>query len=282
MTNKDQQTIFFRSKEARQVAKQSVQKVDHSEETLYKGKLTLTWKERAVLECMMLTPIIVVFAVLYTTHSFVLTLLGFHIALIAYPIYFAKKKNVKIDWIGLLKQDLQKYARKLKQDVNWVAAPTVMITCCYIGFRICFPEYAYHKLRVPSINETLTAVLLVIEFIFINPVVEEIFWRFFCDLFTGMGKSVLHKIDVAFHFALYHWFVVYYMSSDVYVCTGGAIALFVLGYTLTVVKQKYGIITAMIIHVGVDLAAGIAVYDVQSRFPLLLGLRQPMKQKFTL
>jgi len=173
---------------------------------------------------------------------------------------------MNIDWVGMIKKDLQKYSRKLKQDVNLVAIPAAMITACYIGFRISFPDYAYHALRVPSINDTIKAIILVIEFIIINPVVEEVFWRFFCDLFTGMGKSVFHKVDVAFHFALYHWFVVYYMSSDIYVCTAGAMALFGLGYILTLVKQKYGIVTAMIIHVGVDLAAGIAVYDVQSRF----------------
>jgi len=263
MTNKGQQTIFH-TKEGKQAAKQHA-KVEDNEDTLYKGKLNLTFKERIVLEGMMLTPVAVVFLVLYTTHSFVLTLLGFHIALVAYPIIFAKKKGMNIDWIGILKQDLQKYARKLNQDINYVAIPTAMITASYVGFRIAFPDYAYHQLRVPSIHDTLTAIIL-IEFIFINPVVEEVFWRFFCDLFTGRGKSIFHKIDVAFHFALYHWFVVYYMSSDFYVCTAGAIALFGLGYTLTLVKQKYGIVTAMIIHVGVDLAAGIAVYDVQSRF----------------
>jgi len=265
MTNKDQQTIFYTKKEGRQAAKQPA-KVQDNEDTLYKGKLNLSFKERLALEGMMLTPIAVVFLVLYTTHSFVLTLLGFHIALVAYPIIFAKKKNVKIDWIGLIKQDLQKYARKLNQDINLVAIPTAMITACYIGFRLTFPDYAYHSLRVPSIKDTITAIILVIEFVFINPVVEEVFWRFFCDLFTGRGKSIFHKIDVAFHFALYHWFVVYYMSSDIYVCTAGAFALFGLGFILTLVKQKYGIVTAMIIHVGVDLAAGIAVWDVQSRF----------------
>jgi len=263
MTTKDQKALY-RAKEGRQVAKQ-IAKVDENEDTLYKGKLNLTLKERAVLEVMMLTPIAVVLAVLYTTHSFVLTLLGFHIALVAYPIIFAKRKNVNIDWVGLLKQDLQKYARKLKQDMNLIAVPTGMIVGCYVGFRIFFPDYAYHALRMPSINDTITAIILVIEFIFINPVVEEVFWRFFCDLFLGQGKTVLQKVDVAFHFALYHWFVVYYMCSDIYLTTVGACSLFVLGYILTVIKQKHGLVTAMIIHVGVDLAAGIVVWDLQSR-----------------
>ena len=263
MTTKDQQALF-RAKERRQVMKQSA-KIDENEDTLFKGKLDLTWRERLVLEAMMLTPILVVLVVLFTTHSFVLTLLGFHVALVAYPIIFAKKKNVNIDWIALLKQDLQKYARKIKQDMYLIAVPVGMITACYVGFRIVFPDYAYHALRVPSIHDTVTAILLVIEFIFINPVVEEVFWRFFCDLFLGRGKTVLQKMDVAFHFALYHWFVVYYMTSDIYLTTVGACALFILGYTLTLIKQRYGLITTMIIHLGVDLAAGIAVWDIQAR-----------------
>jgi len=263
MTTKDQKALI-RAKEGRQVTKQ-LAKVDESEDTLFQGKLDLTIKERAILELMMLTPIAVVLAVLYTTHSFVLTLLGFHVALIAYPIIFSRRKNVNIDWIGLLKQDLQKYVRKLQQDMNLLAVPCAMIVGCYLSFRIVFPDYAYHTLRMPSIHETVTAVILFVEFVFINPVVEEIFWRFFCDLFLGRGKTILNKMDVAFHFALYHWFVVYYMTSDIYLTTVGAGALFVVGYGLTLIKQKYGLITAMIVHVGVDLAAGVVVWDMQAR-----------------
>ena len=236
----------------------------HDEDIMLKGKLHLTLRERLTLELMMLTPIAVVFAVLRTTHSFILTLFGFHVFLVAYPIIFMKKKNVHIDWISLFKQDLQKYARKFKHDINLVAVPTILIVACYVIFRRIFPNYAYESIRIPLVSDSLIAALLVVEFIIINPIVEEVFWRFFCDMFIGRGQTVLQKLDVAFHFALYHWFVVHYIFQDPFLATAGFFGLLNLGFILSIVKQKFGLITAMIIHVGVDLAVGIVILDLQT------------------
>lgn len=117
---------------------------------------------------------------------------------------------------------------------------------------------------MPSKDDRVEAVLLIIEFILLNPIVEELFWRFFADLFTGRGKTLANKLDACLHFGLYHWFVAYFLSQDLLLATGGFIGVSVLGYILSQVKERYGIITAMILHVGVDLAAGIVIVDMQT------------------
>jgi len=261
MSRQQQQTIF---RTVREFTQPDQQQLDQSEDTLFKGKLDLTLRERLVLELMMLTPIAVVFLVLHPTNSFILTLFGFHVFLIAYPLIFMKKKNVHINWILLFKQDLQKHTRKLKYDMYLVAIPTILMLVIYVMFRRTFPSFKFDDLRIPSVSDTFVAILLVIEFIIINPIVEEVFWRFFCDMFIGRGKTLLQKCDVSFHFALYHWFVVHYMLRDTGLATLGACSLFNLGILLTFIKQKFGLITAMIIHVGVDLAVGIVIVDMQT------------------
>jgi len=232
----------------------------------YQNKLQLTKIERLALEFIMFSPIFIVFASLYTFHSYLGTLVAFHVALTFLPFLFLKYKKVKIDWVAMIKQDLAKYTRNLNNDLILALAPSVFFTGLYIIFRNTFPDYDYTSLRMPSINDTFTAIALLIEFVIVNPIVEELFWRVFCDAFTGFGRTIAQKIDVSLHFGAYHTFVFYFITQDPLLSLGGCIAVCTLGYILTIAKQRYGIITATVIHIGVDLAAAIAIVDMQARF----------------
>jgi membrane protease YdiL (CAAX protease family) len=236
------------------------------DKAMLNSKLQLTRRERIVLEMLMLSPIPIVLAILYTTHNYLLTLIAFHVVLCIGPVIFLRKKNIHINWKNLLKQDLSKNSRKLNNDAALIAVPTIMLTFAYVMFRTVFPDYEYGRLRFPSINERTVGILLAIEFIIINPIVEEFFWRFFCDLMIGQGKTLAQKADVCFHFGFYHWFVIFFITQDPILATVGMVTIMNLGYILTIVKQRYGLITAMIIHVGVDLAAGIVAVDMQSKY----------------
>jgi len=232
-----------------------------------KAKYSLTLKERLVLEFLMFSPVFIVFAVLYTTHSFLSTLVAFHIALTVGPILFLRYKKIHIDWVAMLKQDLIKHARNLNNDLMMAAAPSAFFVVVYVIFRNKFPDYDYSALKLPSVNDQVIAILLAIEFIIVNPFVEELFCRVFCDKFTGNGRTIANKLDVSIHFGIYHFFVCYFLSGqDIILSLAGMGAIMTLGYILTVVKQRYGLITAMVIHIGVDLAAGIAVLDLQTNF----------------
>jgi len=232
----------------------------------YKAKLQLTKKERLALEFIMFSPIFIVFASLYTFHSYLGTLMAFHVALTVLPILFLKYKKVHIDWVALIKQDLVKYTRNLNNDLILAAAPSVVFIAAYCLFRNVFPDYDYSVLRMPSVNDHFIAICLAIEFLIVNPIVEELFWRVFCDAFTGQGKTIAQKVDVSLHFGLYHFFVAYFITQDFALSAVGCLAICTLGYILTIAKQRYGIITATIIHIGVDLAAAIAIVDMQARF----------------
>jgi len=190
----------------------------------------------------------------------------FHLALTVLPLLFLKKKNVHIDWKSLLKRDLEKNNRNLHNDLKLVAIPVFLIMATYIGYRFIFPDYSLEGFRLPNLTHAPTLALLFIEFVFINPIVEELFWRFFCDLFMGKGRTWYNKLDITFHFALYHWFVAFFITQDPFLSTGGFLGVLTLGYILNFFKEKRGLITAMIVHLGVDLAGGFAIWDMQSKF----------------
>jgi len=259
MTGVKQQAVLSKNQTSQHVE-------DKEEKAMLNSKLQLTKRERFLLELIMLSPILIVLTVLHTTHSFVLTLFLFHVVLTVFPILFLRKKNIHIDWKGLLKQDLARYSRVLNNDVKLIALPAILLTAIYSTYRYMFPDYPYGRFRIPLLSDKLAAIVLTIEFVILNPIVEELFWRFFSDLFMGRSKTVFNRLDVSIHFGLYHWFVAYYLSQDLLLSTFGFLGVASLGFILTYVKQKSGLITAMILHVGVDLAAAIVIVDMQSKF----------------
>jgi len=134
------------------------------------------------------------------------------------------------------------------------------------GFRNIHQEFSAEGLRTPSFDLSITSVLLGFEFVILNPIIEEVFWRVFCDSFHGQGRTFLQKLDLSFHYAIFHWFVIYFICQDILLSSLGFLFIWFLGYILTLTKQKAGLITAMLIHIGVDLSAGLAVWDMKSRF----------------
>jgi len=226
----------------------------------------LTTKERLVLECIMIAPAIVVLLVLYTTSNFLLTLATFHVILIGMPLMFLKKRNLKSEWKWLLFDEISKKGGKIKHSLKIVALPVTLCMTCYVGFRKIHQEFNVENLRTPSMDYSFTSILLGFEFVILNPIIEEVFWRVFCDSFIGQGRTFLQKLDLAFHYAIFHWFVIYFICQDVLLSCLGFLAIWFLGYILALTKQKAGLITAMLIHLGVDLSAGLAVWDMKSRF----------------
>jgi len=262
MTIGEQKPVFHALGENKKIQKIEVDSKE--DKALFKGKLSLTRKERLILELLMSSPIFVALSILYTTHSFISTLVIFHVVLMVGAWKFLKAKNVQINWRALIQRDLQKNPRNLKTDLYIAIAPVVALMTIYVWYRRTFPDFNYKAFRLPSLDDTLVCVFLFIEFVFINPIVEEVFWRVFCDLFTGQGKTLLNKLDVSIHFAFYHWFIAYFLCQDVLLSTAGFFGIIALGYIITLIKERAGLITVMILHLGVDLAAVVAIWDLQS------------------
>jgi len=233
----------------------------------HQNKLQLTKKERIALEFIMLSPIPIVIVMLHYFNFFLGTLAAFHVVLITLPIIFLKYKGVKINWIEIIKQDLTKHTRNLNRDLIIAGIPSAVVTTAYIIYRNVFPDYDYSRLRLPSPDDFAAAIIMTLQFIFINPILEELFWRVFCDAFTGQGRTIKQKLDVAVHFAAYHFFVIIYLTKEDYVlCTVGFFVIVAMGYIFTCMKQKFGLITTTIIHIGIDLAAAIVVVDMVAKY----------------
>jgi len=224
----------------------------------------LTKTEKILFELIQLSPVFVVLSLLFTTSDFLLTLVVFHVLLIYLPLLFLKKKKMEHALLPKINEHKKLDAAK-KYGFFFFIVPLVGIVFTHLIFKTLFLKDFIADMKLPSFSSPLYTILLFIDFVIVNPVVEELFWRIFCHLFVE-ESTWRGKLNIAFHFAIYHWFVVYYISQSALIATLIAGSVLLLGSLLTELKKRYGIFAAIIMHVGVDLAAGIALWDMHSNF----------------
>jgi len=224
----------------------------------------LSRKDWILFELIQLSPIFVVLSLLYTTHDFLLTLVAFHILLIYLPMLFLKKLKMEKAFAEKIREQ-QKFDKIKQYGFFFLVIPIIGIVSSYLLFKSLFLQNFISAMRLPKFSDSCYAILLCIDFVLVNPVVEELFWRVFCNLIIEDSTMKGRHIS-SFHFALYHWFVVYYISQSILISSILAISIFVLGHFFSEIKKRYGILACIIVHIGVDLSAGVALWDMYADF----------------
>jgi len=160
----------------------------------------------------------------------------------------------------------QKKFQQIKQyGFLFLVIPIIGIVSSYLFFKTSFLKNYISEMRLPNFSDSTYTLLLCIDFVLVNPVIEELFWRIFCNLIIE-DSTLKGKHISALHFALYHWFVVYYISQSALIASVLAFSIFILGHFFSEIKKRYGILACIIVHIGVDLSAGIALWDMYADF----------------
>jgi len=224
---------------------------------------TLSLKEKIMFELIQMSPILVVYGILHSTHDFLLTLIIFHILLIWLPFQLLKSKGLKLN---LSLQDEMTKLRKNKDSLIWfLMIPSIGLLVGYLIMKKLFLENISTGMNLPDFTSLCYGILLAIDFIILNPFIEEVFWRIFCHMFVD-EYGLKGKINVALHFALYHFFVIHFISQNALIALICAFGIFGLGLLLTITNQIFGLFHAIVFHFGVDLVAGIAIMDLKFNF----------------
>lgn len=215
--------------------------------------------ELMLFEIMMISPVPIALGILYTTHEFLITLAVFHVALVGFPILFLMKKGLLIQFLNLVHQEKFKSQYKRIFMIALVL-PCVLLMLSYVVLK----KFAFHdvikQMRLPNLNNSFESALLFIDFVIINPFVEELFWRIFCHMFVSEDTEC-GKFQIAFHFAFYHWFVIFFIFQNVGIACLGFMGLTVIGFILTHMKINFGILFTIFFHVGMDLAVALVLID---------------------
>lgn len=241
---------------------------------LVKGKDVSSFQEKPVsslqvflLESLHLLPILTTYGVVSITHDAIITLIAFFsgmtVLLWIYCSFY--KQDMKSIWFG---DGLEKRGQQLKLGALGGFGILALLLGVYCGFLGIEPLYTQWRdsLNIPVKRTLLNGVVFVFLYSFINPVLEELFWRAF--LLKGYQNRKLAYVSTTFHYALYHFFVVYYIANEWIFPSIATVAILVFGALLMYLREKHGMIAAIVTHAGADLAVAIACCHICSGITL--------------
>lgn len=233
----------------------------HEKESVQKQPLTFT--QIVMLEIMQLLPIFSVYGMLELTDNANATMATFFMTMITLPLIycFLYKENIKSILMG---DGLNRIGHQLKQgSLAGFGILAIALGSYYAFLGLDSSHHSWIMSRNIPVKKTFfDTALFFFVFSFINPLLEELFWRGF--LLKSYRDRKLSYVIVSIHFALYHWFSVNYITQNWLFSTAATFSIFVLGAKLMYLREKCGMVAAVLAHAGADLAVAIIVWHIYS------------------
>lgn len=204
------------------------------------------------------------------TNDAFFTLSIFEILLLLFPYIFCQfiQKQKKREFFL---NDLDNRAKQISIGVIALFVVLVAMLIAYAGV-LEFKSSWVSQLNLPMRFELVYLLSLGVLFGIINPVVEEVYWRVF--LVKIYPDDLKHRLLINTFYASYHFFVVEYIFGW-RLGIMGACAVFCLGLILDTLRRKIGVITAILLHMGVDFAVVMVFADIIFKAMGEIGMRTP-------
>ena len=215
-----------------------------------------------LIEIIQLLPSLLAWTLLNLLHDGVITLLAFQLYIGTIPFIYSHFNN--IDLQSLLGAKMRSPKVQLKKGV---IAGSVLLFSMLIAFFAIFNQITWIKemmstLNIPIRRNKAIVFIFCIVFSFVNPLLEEIFWRVFLSTCLK-GREYL----VTFHYALYHLFAIQYLIGNWPLGILGTIGIYVLGRIFEHFHNSDGLIASVITHACVDWVATIIFLYLYNRVP---------------
>lgn len=127
---------------------------------------------------------------------------------------------------------------------------------------LIYYEFSFSSIisaRVPIIYNPAYLSVLLLALVFLNPLLEEWFWRIFLSKTLDERERKLDIINL--HYGIYHFYIIYYVvglkSAVMFTIT-----YLSFGRSMQFMKAKYGYISCVFTHVGLSLGVVCCFFDV--------------------
>ena len=147
----------------------------------------------------------------------------------------------------------------------------------FIGLLATFYIFWYSKeshiewlleLDIPLEHNIFYAVTFFMLLVFVNPFLEEMFWRVFLGRVFKDGE--LSKLVVSLHYALYHLFIIYYLTKDWGISFASMLFFFAGERLMRALRDGGSLIMGSFVHIGADLAFAIMYFQIYNQHDKLL------------
>jgi len=180
----------------------------------------------------------------------------------ALPLMYCKSYN-----IDLWPQFYRETKNLKKQIVAGVILGVISMTVLLSGYFLYVDLFGIQNIlhaHVPLQFNWNYLYVFFAMFAGINPILEELFWRMFVGNITANNEK--GKLVLAVHYGLYHFFVVDYIMRDAALALMMTVIITILGRALHFLKDRFGLIAAIVAHIGVDAGVCVLIYEVAPYF----------------
>ena len=127
---------------------------------------------------------------------------------------------------------------------------------------LLYYEFSFSSIlsaHIPVVYNPFYLTCLLVSLVFLNPLLEEWFWRVFLSkTLEDNGK----KLDIInFHYGIYHFYIIYYIVGikSAFMFTMTYLSF---GRSMQFMKEKYGYGSCVLTHLGLSLGMVLCFFDV--------------------
>ena len=226
---------------------------------MFEGLFGLQRNQKVFLHGALLAPAVVVWLVLFQSKDGLTALAALQticyvLAPLLYIRYLSKERELRIYFLN----ELRNRSEQVRNGFwGFVGANGILFSMYFFIY-----EFRYSMLmsmEIPIQSNIYYMVAFTALFVFVNPVLEELFWRLF--MLKTFKDNEFNKSLVIFHYALYHLvvllFILEWKTAFLMVFT-----YFSIGKSLEYIKYKYGIIAAILTNFGLSFGIALIFLDV--------------------
>lgn len=138
-----------------------------------------------------------------------------------------------------------------------MAISLMIVLCSYL----LIYEFSYLSIlasHIPISYSPIYLAALLLALVFVNPVMEEWFWRIFLNKTVEFTGNMLDFVN--FHYGIFHTYIIYYViglkSAIMFTLT-----YLSFGRSMQFMKEKYGYLSCVMTHVGLSLGMVLCFCD---------------------
>ncbi|CAD8056696.1 unnamed protein product [Paramecium primaurelia] len=226
-----------------------------------KPKLTIA--KILLLELLMISPVIWVLFFLWVLKMPLGCQLAFQIiTLLAIPLISLQIQN-------------QHYSKLIKTDfyISEIIYGLLFLICSFLATVILgYFVFQYYDIldyeAIKTLKGSKCSLILALTLLSItNPFLEEFFWRVYLPDQYIKHEEINYneqlKWYLALHYALYHFFVIYFFTKLFIISLIGFIMIAIGGRIFFITRDKFGLLTTSLFHMGVDMGiVAMAIYKI--------------------
>lgn len=204
-------------------------------------------------ELIRIMPCLILFFFLYVSLNSFLALIIYEIYLFGMPVIYLKFINPS---------PIKSYYSRLFLQ-NWKNQLIFGILLCFLFFGVSFSlfqwTFAYrsiywisYEFYIPRVNAIYILIFLIM--VFLDPILSEIYWR---SIILDTSKRP-KRFRMCFYYGVFHSLIVYLIKDSINAVISLVIFM-VFGWMFTILKEKIGIITSALAHMGLNMSYCLAV-----------------------